>query len=151
MFDVNSDERMNAIQHRAGYVAFLSYFVLAFILLVLMASIGEGPLHDPYVVLLVPWLASMLIFLSLHIGKGFFRTIREEANRSPTRTLETRIRLLLSTFLFAVTVFLLKHLDLFDHDHGTLGTDILESVGMAVCFFVLFWFTQARTVRERDE
>ncbi len=151
MFDVRSDERLNAIQTRAGFIAFCSYWCVTLILLILMVSIDDGLLHDPYFVLAVPFITSMWVFVAMFIGKGFFRTIREEANRSPKQARETRLRLLLGTVLFAVTMFLMKRFDIFDHDVATVGTDLLTSCGIAAVFGVYLWFTQVRKVRGQDE
>ncbi|MBE0558287.1 MAG: hypothetical protein IH628_13730 [Proteobacteria bacterium] len=151
MFDVRSDERLNAIQHRAGFIAFWYYWGISLTLLALMVNIEGGPLHDPFFVLGLPWLTSMLVYVVLHFGKGFFRTIRDEANKSPKQTRETRLRLLLGTVLFAATMFLIKHFNIFDDDAATLGSDILESCFLSVLFGLSLWFFQARKVRDREE
>jgi membrane protein CcdC involved in cytochrome C biogenesis len=151
MFDVRSDERLNAIQHRAGFIAFWSYCGMTLILAILLKSIDDEALHDPYFVLAVPWLISMTLYVLLHFGKGFFRTIRDEANKTPKQTRETRLRLLLGTVLFAPTMFLIKHFNIFDDDAATIGSDLLESCVIAVIFGLTLWFTQARKVRGLDE
>ncbi|MCZ7556377.1 MAG: hypothetical protein M5R41_08250 [Bacteroidia bacterium] len=151
MFDVRRDERLNAVQHRAGFIAFWSYWGMSLILLILLKSFDDEALHDPYFVLAVPWLGSMMLYVFLHFGKGFFRTIRDEANKSPKQTRETRVRLLLGTVLFAVTMFLIKRFNIFDDEAATIGSDLLESCVIAVIFGLTLWFTQARKLREREE
>jgi hypothetical protein len=151
MFDVRRDERLNAIQHRAGFIAFWYYWGISLTLLALMVNIEGGPLHDPFFVLALPWLTSMMVYVVLHFRKGFFRTIRDEANKSPKQTRETRARLLLGTVLFAVTMFLIKRFNIFDDEAATIGSDLLESCVLAVIFGLTLWFTQARRVRGLDE
>jgi hypothetical protein len=151
MFDVKSDERMNAIQTRAGYYAFFCYWGIVLTLAILMNSIEGGVLHDPYFILVAPWFTSMMIFVFLHFRKDFFRTIREEANKSPKHTRETRLRLLLGMLLFAMTMFLLKHFNIFDSETATPAADLLETCVVTAGVGVFLWFTQARKVRERDE
>jgi DMSO reductase anchor subunit len=151
MFDVKSDERMNAIQTRAGFIALLCYWGAVWTLGTLMLNIEGGVLHDPHFVLAIPFVISMFVFMALHIGKDFFRTIREEAHKSPKQTRETRLRLLLGIVLFAVTMFLMRRFNIFDDDAATIGSDLLATCFITAGFGGTMWFFQARKMRGRGE
>ncbi len=143
---------MNAIQDKAGYIALCCYWGIVSILTVFMLTFEDNEvLHDPYVVLIVPWFFSTIVFLAILLEKGFMRTIREEANRSPQETRKTKLWQLLGILVFAVTIFLLKRFDILDNDANTIQTDLLESCWITAFVGVYLWFTEVRKVRGQDD
>jgi hypothetical protein len=151
MFDAANDERVRAASHRAGTIAFYCMWATTFLLMVTSVMTDADPLGDPSFTLIIPWLVGTFTYVIMLWTGGVYSTFRDEATRTPAKLKEARLRLFLSTVLFAGVLFLFKRLNIFDHENATLQQDALETLGLTLTWALGMWFMMARKRRSTSK
>lgn len=149
MFDPFKDERTRAASHRAGAIAFYCMWATTFLLMVAYAITDANPLGDPRALLIIPWLIGTFTYVVMLWSAGVYSTWRDESTRTPAKLKEARLRLLLSTVLFAGAMFLMKRLNLFDHESASLWQDGINTLVVTLAWAATMWFMMARKGRRK--
>jgi hypothetical protein len=149
MFDPAKDERLWRLEHEAGLTAFLAYFFLVLGLLIARGFVDDGVLTDPDFLLVVPWLATALVYAGVLMAKGYFSALREENTRSRKLLIQTRVSLLANIFLFSLLTFAFNRLNWFSDEVGTFSEDLMDASISGLLFGFAMWFLLGRKTRSR--
>ena len=150
MFDMAKDERLTRISHRAGAIAFYCMWGATFLLMVTGQIVEAEPFTDPAFTLVIPWLVGTFSYVALLWTGGVYAALREESTGTPRKLLEARVRLAISTVLFAAVMFLIKRLDLFDHDSATIEEDGISTLVVTAVWAAMMWFMMARKGKRKN-
>ncbi|MDT8322693.1 MAG: hypothetical protein RRA94_01175 [Bacteroidota bacterium] len=151
MFDPAKDERLWRLEHEAGLTAFLAYFFLVLGLLIARGFVEDGVLTDPDFLLVVPWLATALVYAGVLMAKGYFSALREENTRSRELLAATRASLLVNIFLFTLGIFAFNRLNWFSDEVGTFSEDLMDASISGLLFGFAMWFFLGRKTRRRNK
>ena len=151
MFDMAKDERLTRISHRAGAIAFYCMWGATFLLMVAGQLVEADPFTDPAFNLVFPWLVGTFSYVTLLWTGGVYAALREESTSTPRKLLEARVRLAISTALFASVMFLIKRLDLLDHDSATITEDGISTLVVTAVWAAMMWFLMARRAKVNRE
>ena len=150
MFDMAKDERLTKISHRAGAIAFYFMWGTTFLLMVTVQLVDAEPFTDPAFTLVIPWLVGMFSYVTLLWTGGVYAALREELTITDRKLLEASVRMAIRTLLFAGVMFLIKRLDLFDHDSATIAEDGISTLAVTAVWAVMMWFLMARRGRRKN-
>ncbi|MBL0176033.1 MAG: hypothetical protein IPP94_12340 [Ignavibacteria bacterium] len=151
MFNISKDERLKAVNYRAGYVAF--WVTSGLLLLGLFATHFLLPRDavDPLVTGFVPWFIGVWVYVILLLRGGYLTAVHEER----TRTVQSRRAVWLSSIVGSVlfgTITYLQKRFLPGHTPTSSESDIISSIVGALFFFAaMYWFTGRHVKWPKDD
>jgi cation transport ATPase len=151
VFDENKDERLRRIAIEAGAWAFAVWFFLALLLTALTMFGKYEFLLDADILLTGPWAASTLVFIIVLGVQGYFRTLREERNRTHEERRSALVTLLSTGVLIAAMTFAGRHFNVFDDHSASITSDAATALLQALGVVVILWLMEYRRGRTRHE
>ena len=151
MFDEMKDERLRRITCEAGARAFAVWFFMALILTAMTMSGKFDFLHHTDILLTAPWAVSTLVFMGVLVLQGYFRTLREERNRTQASRRGASAELLATGAIIAVTTFALRHFNVVDDRSASITRDIASALLLAAVVVGILWVLEYRRGRTRHE
>jgi|GEM_PF-3026481 len=149
MFTPENDERLRSISYQAGMSAFLSYYFLVMGLGIAQEFSSADVLYNPHFLLFVPWLFSGIVFLVVHVAKGYYTAVRDENTRTMDRLRAARIDVVAYTIGISTLLFLNDRLNIIGEGSGSLLGDVRSAVLTALLVGLGMWFFTARRSRMR--
>ena len=151
MFDISKDERLKAVNYRAGYVAF---WVTSGLLLSGMFTthfLLPREAVNPLLVSFVPWFIGVWVYVILLLRHGYMNAVLEEKARQSEGRRVVWVSVILTTVLFGTITYLLKRY-LPGHTPTSPEGDIISSIVGALLYGVTtYWFIGRRVRWPKDD